>query len=162
LFIDKATKLLSCFFLQVNISGYILRNLTLKEVSFYSRARMRRRLLLCGLIAAMLMSVAGVGAQQRQGSCPLTNLPDCCKKAQAAGNTPQVSLARLCCNLNCSEPGNTGSSASSVFPTPQNLPAQTFVLPHSWLYPRSASSRSQGARPFALNPKYIQHLALLI
>jgi len=99
---------------------------------------MRKRFMLCGLIAAMLMSVAGVGAQHRQGSCPFTNLPECCKKAQTAANAPQVAMARLCCNLNCSEPGHSGSSASLVFPTPPNLPVQAFVLPHSLSYPNTA------------------------
>src|ERR1044072_57388 len=123
---------------------------------------MRNRFVLCGLIAAMLMSVVGVGAQERQGSCPLTNLPDCCKKALSTGTGPQVSIARLCCNLNCSEPGNTGSSLSSVFPTPQNVPAQGFVSPHTSLYPNVLPGRPQNTSPVDPNPRYIQHLALLI
>jgi hypothetical protein len=123
---------------------------------------MGKRLVLCGLIATMLTSVVGVGAQQHQGACPLTNLPDCCKKALAAENTPHASLARLCCNLNCSEPGNSGSNISSTFPTPQTLPAQTFGLPPTSLHPDSAPNRSQTIPRSNSGPKYIQHLALLI
>jgi len=135
--------------------------LTPKDPYPYSRDQMRKRCVLFGLIAAMLVSVVGVRAQH-QGSCPLTSLPDCCKKAQSAGNAPQISMARLCCNLNCSEPGNSGSNMSSSFPSPQNLPAPSFSLPDSSPHCVSPSSRSHAAPPFEIDAKYIQHLALLI
>src|ERR1043165_5490505 len=74
-------------------------------------AMMRKWLTSVALTIVMLTGAVGVGAQQREGSCPMSNLPDCCKKAQSHG--PQASLARLCCNLNCSEPGSTGTTSSS-------------------------------------------------
>src|SRR5436190_5390877 len=70
------------------------------------------------LMAAMFGGAAGVRAHDGEGNCPMTNLPDCCKKAQSASNAPEVSMARLCCNLNCSEPGSSGSNASSFSPQP--------------------------------------------
>jgi hypothetical protein len=123
---------------------------------------MRKRLVLLSLIAMMLLSVVGLGMHQHEGLCPLTNLPDCCKTAQSTDNAPQVSMARLCCNLNCSEPGNSGSNISSTFPTPQNLPAHNPVIPDFPQHGIGLPSGPQSARLLDGNPKYIQHLALLI
>ena len=123
---------------------------------------MRKRLLPLSLIAAMLVSVVGVGAHEHEGTCPLTKLPDCCKKAKS-GTNATVSKARLCCNLNCSEPGSGGSSASSSFSLQQSVAPTGLLLPNS--IPSSEvvlSSRQQPARPNYSSPKYIQHLALLI
>src|SRR2546423_2115905 len=74
------------------------------------------------LVACVLGGAAGVGAHEGEGNCPMTNMPDCCKKAQSGRNTPEVSMARLCCNLNCSEPGSSGSNASSFSPQPGDAP----------------------------------------
>ena len=114
------------------------------------------------LLAAMLGGSVGFGAHEGEGSCPMTNMPDCCKKAQSSGNTAEVSMARLCCNLNCSEPGSSGSNASSFSPQPgvalsvmlmpQVVTFKVIALTH---YRRSPHKQDS-------NPKYIQHLALLI
>src|SRR5260370_4412214 len=77
----------------------------------------------------MLGGAVGVGAHQGEGSCPMSNLPDCCKKAQSASNTPEVSMARLCCNLNCSEPGSSGTSSSSTVSPQQGTAPNTAILP---------------------------------
>src|SRR3954468_7062527 len=81
---------------------------------------MRQLITAFGLCIALLGGVIGVGAHQQEGSCPMSSLPDCCKKAQSASRTAEVSMARLCCNLNCSESGSTGSSTSSNF-SPQSI-----------------------------------------
>ena len=134
--------------------------LTPKDPYPYSRDQMRKRCVLFGLIAAMLVSVVGVRAQH-QGSCPLTSLPDCCKKARSHG--PEASMARLCCNLNCSEPGSTGSS-SSRFSTQQLSSADTAIILNAAqfsfriVFPR----QPQQLHVRESNPKYITHLALLI
>src|ERR1044071_1026005 len=108
----------------------------------------------------MLTVAVGVGAHQQEG--PMSNLPDCCKKA--GSNGPAASMARLCCNLNCSEPGSTGNSSSSSFSaqrgTVLNTPiassgAQfnfTIILPRQPQHIYLADS----------HPKYIKHLTLLI
>jgi hypothetical protein len=114
------------------------------------------------LVTALLGGAVGLGAHEGEGSCPMTNMPDCCKKAQSAGNTPAVSMARLCCNLNCSEPGSSGSNASSFSPQPS-------VAPNVMLMPQAMSLNGialthyrQNPHKQDSNPKYIQHLALLI
>src|SRR5260370_32342818 len=77
----------------------------------------------------MLGGAVGVGAHQGEGSCPMSNLPDCCKKAQSASNTPEVSMARLCCNLNCSELGSGGTSSSSTVSPQQGTALNTAIIP---------------------------------
>jgi|ERR1051326_1399025 hypothetical protein len=114
------------------------------------------------LLAAMLGGAVGVGAHEGEGSCPMTHMPDCCKKAQSSGNTAEVSMARLCCNLNCSEPGSSGANASSFSPQPG-------VAPNVMLVPQAVSFNGIALTHYRRrhhkqdsNPKYIQHLALLI
>jgi hypothetical protein len=91
---------------------------------------------------------------------------DCCKKAaQAETLTPEVSTARLCCALNCSQSGTTGSSGSQL---PRPSKSQSLAI-----YPSSTqhlvglahlslrSSWADNPPPYS-NPAYIRHLALLI
>ena len=115
------------------------------------------------LVTAMLGGAVGVGAHEGEGSCPMSNMPDCCKKAQSAGNTSEVFMARLCCNLNCSEPGSSGPNASSIFsPQPGIAPNSVImpsVAPHNAI---AVSSSYAGSTSQYSSPKYIQHLALLI
>jgi hypothetical protein len=56
------------------------------------------------LVIAMVGAVVGVRAHGGDGMCPMDHMPNCCKKAQSQKNTPEVAMARVCCNLNCSEP----------------------------------------------------------
>lgn len=111
----------------------------------------------------MLGGVVGIGAHQGEGSCPLSNVPECCKKARSASKALEVSLARLCCNLNCSEPGSSGGNVSATFfshqastPLPAIVP-QPLVFGWVALNPHTRFSHSPDS-----HPKYIQHLALLI
>ncbi len=116
------------------------------------------------LVAAMLGGAVGVGAHQGEGSCPMSNLPDCCKKAQSASNTPEVSMARLCCNLNCSEPGSSGTSSSSTVSPQQGTAPNTAIIPSAARFNDVAllGRYAQTPSPHDSSPKYIQHLALLI
>src|SRR5690242_5251240 len=110
----------------------------------------------------MLMSVVGVGTHQREGSCPMTKVPDCCKKARSHG--PEASMARLCCNLNCSEPGSTGNSGSSSFsPQQSTSPVPAVAVSAAQFNFRLVLTRQlqQPHLPDS-NPRYIKHLALLI
>ena len=124
-------------------------------------AAMRKWLTSVALTIVMLTGVVGVNAHQREGSCPMSKLPDCCKKAQSHGHG--ASMARLCCNLNCSEPGSTGSSSSS-FSTQRVSGAHTPVVLNAAEFNFRIVFRRQ-TQPRHLhdsNPKYITHLALLI
>jgi hypothetical protein len=118
------------------------------------------------LVAALLGGAVGLGAHEGEGegSCPMTNVPDCCKKAQSASNTPEVSMARLCCNLNCSEPGSSGSNASSSFSPQPGIAPNSAVIPGvAPCNSLALSSRYVNSTPQQdSSPKYIQHLALLI
>lgn len=137
---------------------------TQRNSSIYFPYNMRRRGTILILILAMVGSTVGVGAHQSESSCAFSNLPDCCKKALSASNSRQASIARVCCNLNCSEPGTTGSNSSSSFSSSQ----LTGMMPATVVMPVVAPRRTvllqlRKTSPFQEpNPKYIQHLALLI
>jgi hypothetical protein len=123
---------------------------------------MRKWLTTLILAASMLGGAIGVSSHEGEGS--MANMPDCCKKAQSTSGGPQVSMARLCCNLKCSEPGSGGSSSSFSFSVQQTVTPLGAVLPTaptvSNICPLGRYSRS--SHPHDSNPKYIQHLALLI
>jgi hypothetical protein len=110
----------------------------------------------------MLTAAVGVGAHQQEGSCPMSNLPDCCKKARS--HAPEASMARLCCNLNCSEPGSTGDSSSSSFSAQQGTaPSIPIALNAAQFDFRIVLPRQpQQIHPPESHPKYIKNLALLI
>jgi hypothetical protein len=91
---------------------------------------------------------------------------DCCKKAaQVESLTPEASTARLCCALNCSQSGTTGSRGSQL-PRPSTSqvisihPASVQPVVGS-LYLSHRSSWADSPPPYS-NPAYIRHLALLI
>ena len=115
------------------------------------------------IIIVTLLSGA-VGASAADGYRAEGNMPLCCKKAQSNGNAPHVSMARLCCKLNCSEPGNGGLSNASNLTRNQGATSATAIIPAPTQFAKFAN-RSLHARithSHAANPKYIQHLALLI
>ena len=65
-------------------------------------------------LAVVIALVGGaIGASAADGSWAEGNMPLCCKKARLAANAPEVSMARLCCKLNCSESGSGGSNSAS-------------------------------------------------
>src|SRR5213592_2101989 len=60
---------------------------------------------------------AGIPLHSNEQECSMPGMAgmDCCKKAtQAESLTPEVSTARLCCALNCSQNGTTGSTGSQL------------------------------------------------
>jgi hypothetical protein len=107
-----------------------ISRLSYNSRSFYWHSRwwldilksMRKWFTVCVLISAMLSSAVGVGAHENEASCPLPNLPACCKKALLRHSNAAVSTAKLCCKLNCSESGTTTSNASNF--------SQSSVLAH--------------------------------
>ena len=134
--------------------------LTLSATSNYSRHVIRKRLTSPVLAIFMLTAAMGVGAHQQEGTCPMSKLPDCCKKAQSNG--PAASLARLCCNLNCSEPGSTGNSSASTRSTHGAMNAVVVLAGAAFSSKIEFTPRLQQFRPHDSSPRYIKHLALLI
>jgi hypothetical protein len=111
------------------------------------------------LIGCLLTGVVNGSAHQIRGD---SEMGDCCKKAQSASKNAEVSMARLCCNLNCSEPGSSGASMSLGF-SPQSAGVQACAIqPQNMGVDRIANVRQFSPSPHTTNPKYLQHLALLI
>jgi len=110
----------------------------------------------------MLTAAVGVGAHQQEGWCPMSNLPDCCKKARS--NEQGASIALVCCNLNCSEPGSTGNGSSSSFSVQSTATANTAVAVNAFAFSSKVvfTPHFQQFYSYDSNPRYIKHLALLI
>ena len=123
---------------------------------------MLKRALSLAVIIAMAGAAVGVSADD--GSWAEGNMPLCCKKARSTAHAPEVSMARLCCKLNCSEPGSGGSSTASNFSRDQGASLGAAIVPTpmhlSKFALRNVYTRINHSHDS--NPKYIQHLALLI
>lgn len=128
---------------------------------------MRKRLNIFMLVAALTAGVlSGVPAHAGEHDCPMGGIADdCCATAREHGGAPEVSAARLCCALNCTEPGTTGQAGSFQLSPTVALTLHTGAMPpvaadspYAAL-PRSYSSSSP---PRDSHPAYIRHLALLI
>jgi hypothetical protein len=116
------------------------------------------------LLAVMTCSaVTGMPLHSGEKECPMADM-DCCAKAQMKGDKPEVQAARVCCALNCSEPGTTAPTSSF------KISPQLAVVLSSLLVPRISPLPNPGpARSFSppgyrqnLDPAYIRNLALLI
>jgi hypothetical protein len=118
------------------------------------------------LIAAMCVgALAGVHGNESAHKCPMMGMSDCCETAAQHTGAPQVTAARLCCTLNCTEPGTAGptgtfnlSPSLSLMIYAGAVPPAAMTSPHGEL-PDSYSSPSP---PQDSHPAYIRHLALLI
>jgi len=72
-------------------------------------------------------------------------------------------MARLCCNLNCSEPGSGDSNSSSSFSPQPGITPIAVVIPNSaQLNYHELARLAHSPHLTDSSPKYIQHLALLI
>jgi hypothetical protein len=109
-------------------------------------------------------ATAGAGAHHGAGECKMHGMADCCEVAMRHSDAPEVKAARLCCLVNCQEPGPAGRSFHAPA-APEGAAAglrathahaqDFFVAPPAVRYdspPHSSHSP----------PPYIQHLALLI
>ena len=121
-------------------------------------------MLIRGLSLAIIIALVGVvaGASANDGSWVEGNMPLCCKKARSATKAPEVSMARLCCKLNCSEPGSGGSSNASNLSRNQGTTLATAIIPTATQFSRFAFRNLPTQVNHSHDPKYIQHLALLI
>jgi hypothetical protein len=89
---------------------------------------------------------------------------DCCKAALMEGQTPQASVARLCCALNCSKEGTPPTNGSKFSPQLQLTISTYPAIPKALLAAQALSRRfgpSHGP-PHDSHPAYIRNLALLI
>lgn len=117
------------------------------------------------LLAVITGSAAsGMPLHAGEKECVMAGMMDCCAKARMKADQPEVSAARLCCALNCTEPGTTIPGGS------YQASPQLVIALHGALVPPPASLSGQ-APPRAYSPPgltrhshpaYIRHLALLI
>src|SRR5712691_2065112 len=128
-------------------------------------AMLKRLTNLLLILALGASAAAGMPLHSYEQECSMAGM-DCCKKAaQVESLTPEVSTARLCCALNCSQSGTTGSTGSRL-PRPSASQAiaihpasvqPVFGSPHLSL----RSSWADSPPPYS-NPAYIRHRALLL
>src|SRR5258707_15809021 len=110
---------------------------------------------------------AGIPLHSNEQECSMPDMAgmDCCEKAaQSESLTPEVSTARLCCALNCSQTGTTGSTGSQLSrPSSQAIAIHpSSAQPLVGTLHLSIRSRWEDSPPPYSNPAYIRHLALLI
>src|SRR6266851_5272713 len=113
-------------------------------------------------------ALAGIPLHSSEEDCSVPDLAgmDCCKKATHAESVgPEASTASLCCALNCSQSGPTGSTGSQL---PRPSASQAIAIHPASVQPvvgslhlSLRSSWADSPPPYS-NPAYIRHLALLI
>lgn len=127
---------------------------------------MLKRLSSLALILVLGGSViAGVPLHLSEHACGMAGMEmmDCCQVAQMQQDTPETAAARLCCVINCSQPGPTG--AQFTWRTPSfgvtTLPPAVAQSPIALLRPPGRRSSTQFYSP-NLQASYIRNLSLLI
>lgn len=104
-----------------------------------------------------------VGVSAEDESWANANMPLSCKTARSNGKAPEVSMARLCCKLNCSNPAGRIDQCFELIEESRDH----FSYSHrsdSNHFSRFAlrNAHTQVNHTHESSPKYIQHLALLI
>jgi hypothetical protein len=122
------------------------------------------------LISVFLLAVVlggtttGMPRHAGEKGCPLAAMMDCCAEARMKSDKPETLAARICCALNCSEPGTTQPSGCFRI-SPQPI-VKLEVIPVSRLAPDHGRGLTRSFSPPGyrrnLDPAYIRHLALLI
>lgn len=129
------------------------------------KVTMRKWLTALFLLVAMTGgALAGVPMHSGEKECPMGGMMDCCAKAQMNSDEPEVRAARLCCSLNCNEPGTTGPSSSFCLSPQLAVSLDSVSVPPSPslnLFVKSRFLWPPGYRENS-NPAYLRHLALLI
>ena len=114
-------------------------------------------------LVLMLGGSVLAGVPMHSGSSE-SGMMDCCKKALEQNDSPHVAAARLCCAMNCNEPGSTSNNNTSRnFSQTGSEPTPLIAL----ALPPTSIQRAVRAhytlRTSALSkPSYILNLALLI
>jgi len=120
------------------------------------------------ILIILLLALAGGVVSGTPLHSPNDKMMKCCDRAKSKDKSPEASIARLCCGLNCSESTPTPSSVSFNF-SPSNVtisksiadqiaalfPEENVQESTSFQYSRKTLSRT-------FQPKYIQHNSLLI
>jgi hypothetical protein len=129
---------------------------------------MKKRLTSLVLVLMFSGSVfAGIAWQFGEHSCNMDHSMggmDCCKAALMDSQTPQASVARLCCALNCSREGTPPTNSAKFSPQLQLTISTYPAIPHGLLATQALFRRfgpSHGP-PTDSHPAYIRNLALLI
>ncbi len=109
-------------------------------------------------------TTTGMPRHAGEKGCPLAAVMDCCAEARMKSDKPETQAARVCCALNCSEPGTTQPSGSfKISPQPivklEAIPVSRLSSDHGRELARSTSPPGYRRN---LDPAYIRHLALLI
>lgn len=126
---------------------------------------LRRLTALTFILALAAGTAAGAPLHNGGHDCPMAGMEgmDCCEKARARENSPEVLAARLCCAFSCPQPAPVNTSGtepvqglSTAAPHPAATPSQAHAI-HA---PRglSLSLTLQSESP----PGYIRHSSLLI
>ena len=90
---------------------------------------------------------------------------DCCKRARAQGNTPEIQAARLCCAVNCQNGGANGPASATRVSAPQVAPEHPASAPVASTPALTLPHLRRDVRPSHANespPVYLLNLAFLI
>jgi hypothetical protein len=140
--------------------------LTVASTAQYSLiTTMRKRLTALFLLLLMTGStMAGVPMHTGERECHMAGMMDCCAKARMKSDKPGVRAARLCCALNCTEPGTPPPPGSFKISTQLAVVLSSVLVLNSTSLqgPGPAQASSPPGYRQNLNPAYIRHLALLI
>ena len=126
---------------------------------------LRRLTALTFILALAAGTAAGAPLHYGGHDCPMAGMEgmDCCEKARARENSPEVLAARLCCAFSCPQPApvnttNVGpvQAPSADTPHPAAAPSQARVLPAVCELSLSRTPPSESP------PGYIRHSSLLI
>ena len=126
---------------------------------------MRKRLTIFVLVAGLVAgALGGVPTHAGAHDCPMKGMAeDCCATARGHDGAMEVSAARLCCALNCTEPGTTAPAGTlRLSPTVALTLHSGAVPPAVTASPQLLLPRSASESPPDSHPAYIRHLALLI
>lgn len=116
------------------------------------------------LIAALASSVlAGMPLHHEKQGCSMSDMMECCQVAHTESDAPEALAAKLCCALNCSQPGATTPTSARRLPPLASISLHPAAMQSSMTVPRSALRPSVKIAYTANSPPaYIHHLALLI
>lgn len=125
------------------------------------------RLISLALVLVLAGSAgAGMPLHSNEQECNLPEMAgmDCCKMAvQPESFSSEDLIARLCCSLNCSQPGTVARGPQLPRPSAvQALAIYAPVIPPLGDASRVCLSNWAHSPPPFSNPAYIRHLALLI
>jgi len=116
------------------------------------------------VLAGSLFAGTPIGAHERD--CGMSGMDgmDCCDKAGMASDAPDVQAARLCCAINCQQPGPVQNGEVKPQSAPLAVVAEHPSAAQSPFTGLQPQSRPQPARDYLSNspPTYIRHLSLLI